>query len=102
VGGIDALNKVHASEIPPESKFASTIEIACKIASEFMRIHPYADGNGHIGRICLLGILTHFGYFPKRFPIEPRPDAPGYSDAIYEHQQGRVEPFHKYVEICMN
>lgn len=40
------------------------LELAFKFHHKFERIHPFADGNGRVGRILLNYILINNGYFP--------------------------------------
>lgn len=46
---------------------------ACDIFIKFLKIHPYANGNGHIARFILLAVLNLYGYEVLNFPIDPRP-----------------------------
>lgn len=49
------------------------IKYAANIIYDFIMIHPYCDGNGHISRYLLLAIVMPEGYFPDRWRIHPRP-----------------------------
>jgi len=40
------------------------LELAFKFHHKFERIHPFADGNGRVGRMLLNYILIRSGYFP--------------------------------------
>ena len=40
------------------------LELAFKFHHKFERIHPFADGNGRVGRMLLNYILIRNGYFP--------------------------------------
>lgn len=43
-------------------KLHFVVRFACKALEEFLRIHPYANGNGHMGRMIVWLILAAFGY----------------------------------------
>ncbi len=73
------------------------IALACRLFVRFLTIHPYANGNGHIARFLLTGLLKRQGYRLKAFPIEPRPADPPYSDLIKLYRDGKVEPFERYI-----
>lgn len=45
---------------------------------EWVRIHPFANGNGRTSRLWLNYVMSRYGFAP--LPIRPRPDSP-YSDA---------------------
>ena len=40
------------------------LELAFKFHHRFERIHPFADGNGRVGRMMLNYILIKEGYYP--------------------------------------
>lgn len=46
---------------------------AARIIYDFIMIHPYCDGNGHISRYLLFAIVMPEGYTPYRWRIHPRP-----------------------------
>jgi fido (protein-threonine AMPylation protein) len=98
---LDALHKPESSALPGEEKLIGTVEVACRIFAEFLRIHPYANGNGHVGRFCLLAILLRYGYWPRHFPLEPRPPDPPYSDAVRAYQHGFRESLEQFVLSCI-
>ncbi len=75
----------------------SVVQAACEWFSEFLVIHPYANGNGHVARFGLLAFLGRYGYWPSSFTIEPRPFGDVYSKAILEHQNGTPEPLEELV-----
>lgn len=89
-----------ASEQPTLSaaqKLVFVVAYACRLFVEFLTIHPYADGNGHVARWLLIGTLGKQGYLLKDFPIEPSPDRPLYLDMIFRHRNGEVEVLELYV-----
>jgi fido (protein-threonine AMPylation protein) len=83
---LDAL--ANDTSVSSEDRLLRMVSGACRIFSHWLMIHPYANGNGHIARILLTAILGRYGYWLQRFPIEPRPRDPAYSDAVAAHQRG--------------
>lgn len=56
-----------------ESFLFHLIKYAASIIYNFIMIHPYCDGNGHISRYLLFAIVMPEGYVPYRWRIHPRP-----------------------------
>ena len=73
-----------------------TVEVAAALLVYFMEIHPYADGNGHMGRFLLLAIFARYQLYRARFPLHPRP-APPYINLIPIYRQGNKVPLIKYI-----
>lgn len=40
------------------------IELSCWVHAEFVRIHPFIDGNGRTARLLMNYILMHYGFLP--------------------------------------
>jgi hypothetical protein len=64
---------------------------SCRVLELFLRIHPYANGNGHAGRLILWSVLGRYSHWPQHFPIEPRP-APPFVDFIKQYRDGDRNP----------
>lgn len=74
------------------------------ILEHFFRIHPYANGNGHLGRFILTAFLARYGFaFSDALPIEPKPaDRQRYSDCISLYRDGNKDPLHAYIAECID
>ena len=59
-------------DAPPMESFAA-------LHAEFERIHPFADGNGRVGRLLLNLLLVRFGYPPA---VINKTDRPRYLDGL--------------------
>jgi Fic family protein len=57
---LDAFEKYLHSENDPTPPL---IRLAC-IHSQFEMIHPFADGNGRVGRLLIVLLLVHWGLLP--------------------------------------
>ena len=102
--GMKVLELTHQlpdTQISPEDKLLNTVAFACAIFDEVLRVHPYANGNGHIARFILWAILGKYGYWPKQFPIEPRPPHPLYTWAITEYRKGNKPALENYILMCI-
>ena len=103
-GGFEALNQAFAlpdAQLPPNEKVYYLVTFACRILVEFMRVHPYANGNGHMGRLVVSSILGVFGIWPKKWPLNDRPPDPPYSALLSAHRDGHKEHLEKFVLQCI-
>jgi len=82
--------------LPAKQRLHYIVALACHVFVEFLTIHPYANGNGHAGRLIVWSILARYGYWPRRWPVDPRP-APPYADLIMRSRSGDREPLEQYV-----
>ena len=98
---LDATHQLTDSQLSPENKLLNTVAFACKVFDAVLRVHPYANGNGHAARFILWAILGRYGYWPTEFPIEPRPNFPLYAWAIAEYRNGNRQPLEEYILKCI-
>jgi hypothetical protein len=98
--GLKSLDSLDPN-MPESDKLANFITFGCAIFEKFLAIHPYANGNGHAGRLILTAMLGRYGYWLKRFPIEPRPKNPLYADLISWSRSGYREALEDYVHDCL-
>jgi hypothetical protein len=101
VKGLDAVVMLPNSQLSEKEKLKYLVAASCSVFCEFLLIHPYANGNGHIARTMLVWMLARYGYWIKQFPIEPRPKEPEYSTAIMMHQSGKPEPLENLVLMAI-
>jgi hypothetical protein len=94
------MKEVQASFDQPDGKLSSADKLnnlvvyICRVLVEFFRIHPYANGNGHIGRLIVWFLLVKYGYWPKRWPLDQRPP---YGQLIYRYRDGDHAPLHAFI-----
>jgi len=96
IRSLDEGHKVPNSQLPPEQKLLFVVACACRLFELFLRIHPYANGNGHAARFLVWSILGRYGYWPKRWPLHPRPVEP-YLDLIKRYRNGDREPLEMFM-----
>ena len=68
----------------------AVIELAAWTHSEWVRIHPFRNGNGRTARMLTNAILMRYG-LPPVLRLRPRPTSP-YGDAGTEGMEGNPEP----------
>ena len=73
---------------------ARLVQLLCTLLEEFFRIHPYANGNGHAGRMMLLFMMIRQGFNPVRWSID---ESPTYSEAIKAYRRGKKAGLHNFV-----
>jgi len=86
------------SRLPPEDKLIHLVSFACRVLVEFLRIHPYANGNGHAGRLIVWFTLAKFGYWPKKWPLNT---SPPYHQLIFDYRNGTHDPLERFVLDCI-
>ena len=101
ITALDSGSVLPNSIISKEQKIVYIVTIACRIFVEFLQIHPYANGNGHIGRFLIFAILGRYGYWPKRWPLNDRPPDPPYSTLIAQYRRGRKVDLENFVLKCI-
>jgi len=85
---IAALDEIWTSLIDHPVKILQTVAAACQIFKVFLTIHPYANGNGHAGRLILWSLLGRYNLWPVNWAVDPRPPEPTYTNAIKAHRDG--------------
>lgn len=80
-----------------KDKAQYVVALACCAFVEFLTIHPFVNGNGHAARLVLWCILGRYGFWPRRFPVEPRPADPPYTQLIFQYRNGDREPLERLV-----
>jgi hypothetical protein len=88
VAGLDA----HLG-IDPEldqDQLGAIMDVCAWVHSEWLRIHPFANGNGRTARLWANSIAMRYR-LPPFVPLRPRPDA-GYAEAVARAMRGEWEP----------
>ena len=68
------------------------IVFVCRVFELFLRVHPYANGNGHVARLIVWFMFLRYGYWPRRWSVEPKPPDPPYSSLIKRYRDGDIRP----------
>lgn len=81
--------------LPPDAALdrdalQAVIELAAWAHSEWVRIHPFANGNGRTARLLTNAILMRYG-LPPVLRLRPRPSSP-YGQGGAEGMQGNAAP----------
>jgi hypothetical protein len=79
----------HGEELDADG-LAAVLELAAWSHAEWVRIHPFANGNGRTARLWANSILLRYG-LPPVVRLRPRPDG-GYSQAAARAMDGDWGP----------
>jgi fido (protein-threonine AMPylation protein) len=80
-----------------EARLKGYVLAACSAFGEFLEIHPYLDGNGHMGRYVVNAILSRGQYFLRGWPVDPRPFEPDYTILVKRYLSGDQEALEAHI-----
>ncbi|WP_213766777.1 Fic family protein [Caballeronia sp. dw_19] len=79
-----------------EDTFIKNLDIALEHMVNLMIIHPYANGNGHVGRFLLFCFLSLMGLAVEDWPLDERPPEP-YDFFIARFREGFPNELRQFV-----
>lgn len=99
---LDVATGVPHAVFSAEDKLLAVVRYVARLFEFFLRVHPYANGNGHMGRYLSIVVLSRYGYFPRQFTVDPGPpDRPRYFEALVQFRNGNPEPLETLILECM-
>lgn len=101
LAALDAAHALPLAQLSAGDRLLYLVKFVCVLLVEFMRVHPYADGNGHMGRFLVWAALGRYGYWPKKWPLNNRPPDPPYSQLLSLYRDGQKEPLETFVLNCI-
>lgn len=75
--------------ISKEEAFLKLIDIACDLMESIFTIHPYANGNGHMGRLLVWFLLSSNGFHPPKWSVDTKQPYDGHLKAF---RSGNAQP----------
>lgn len=88
-----------SSSLPPLERLLHVIAASARFLAEFLRVHPYANGNGHAARYAFWAVCLHLGLYPKSFPVHERPN--GFADNLNAWRAGDPGPLERYLLLTL-
>ena len=76
------------ASVSPRERLRYLVVIVARAFELFLRIHPFANGNGHAGRLLVWSAFGRYKHWPRKWPVEPRPTGSQYIDSIVAHRNG--------------
>jgi hypothetical protein len=92
---------VSSAVVGPTEKLYRVVQLGVALFVCFLEIHPYLNGNGHMGRFLLIAFLSRFGIFLSQWPLHPRPQDPPYSELIRRYRRGDQDSLVRFVLNCI-
>ncbi len=81
---------------PTSDEISEVVELSAWAHGEWVRIHPFANGNGRTARLLANYILVRFGFGPA-LSLKPRPDQPYGTAARASMQYGYHKPMEEVI-----
>ncbi len=89
---------------PDADQLAAVVDLCAWVHAEWIRIHPFANGNGRTARLWANCIAMRYG-LPPFIRLRPRPNY-GYGDAGAKAMQGDWKPtsvvFRRLLDAFLN
>jgi fido (protein-threonine AMPylation protein) len=98
---LDFMRTVNERVFDRPTKLYRTIELLTALFVEFLEIHPFTNGNGHMARLVVIAILGRFAVYPSSWSLHPRPQDPPYSELISRYRSGDQKPLEHFVLSCI-
>jgi hypothetical protein len=97
---LDELDKQGDPDILTAAFVEAVLETAAWLHGEWVRIHPFVNGNGRTARMWVLWLCGRYG-LPQLLPLRLRPDM-GYSPASLLSMTGDHSLFRQYLLVRYN
>lgn len=102
VGSFDDLDKAGRSAKAPltgRDFLLRLVQLLAATMVRFFTIHPYANGNGHMGRLLVWAALGRYNRLPVQWWLDASP--PRYGPLIDAHRAGDFKPLEMYLLKCI-
>jgi hypothetical protein len=98
VASLDAYTARQGANLKAADLLSFVVPLSAILLEKLLTIHPYANGNGHMGRLVIWVLLARYGIFPQSWPLEARPP---YDIALWQHRRGEVVSLQYVILKCI-
>jgi fido (protein-threonine AMPylation protein) len=77
-------------------ELVGVVQLASEAHGEWLRIHPFANGNGRTGRLWVAWVAARYG-LPLFLRLKPRPEGNAYAIAAGWSMRGDHRPMQLYI-----
>ncbi|WP_342620821.1 Fic family protein [Rhodoferax sp. GW822-FHT02A01] len=92
---LDAIVEKSSLSKSKAGDLVKVVSVAAAMITRFFTIHPYANGNGHIGRLMVWILLARFNRTPVSWKLHKSP--PGYGDLLNLYRAGQKKPLERFI-----
>ncbi|MGT2429575.1 hypothetical protein ACU4HD_14105 [Cupriavidus basilensis] len=85
-----------ATALSPVDALVARLDVVLDRMVEFLAVHPYANGNGHMQRFIVWCFFAAMNFWPKTWPVDTRPPSP-YDQYIAAYRSGVKDPLRHYM-----
>jgi Fic/DOC family len=82
--------------VSQETILLNYLVLMALLLQKFLTIHPYMDGNGHMGRLLVYALLVKAGFDPVKWDIDAKQPSK-YSEAIRDHRSGKTRALEQFL-----
>ncbi len=83
-------SSIPPGDLPDRDQLGAVIDLCAWAHADWMRIHPFANGNGRVARLWVNALAMRYS-LPPFMRLRPRP-GPGYAEAALEAIDGNWHP----------
>jgi fido (protein-threonine AMPylation protein) len=85
----EEIRKKRSGKESEAALLARFVQVLCDLLNQFLLIHPFANGNGHVARLLVWVLATRHGFPPTTWPLDGRPP---YAAALMSYRDGDRRP----------
>jgi hypothetical protein len=98
---LDAVETLEDPTVLDPDFVSKVLELAAWLHCEWVRIHPFANGNGRTARMWVLWLCARYG-LPELLALRPRPSDTGYDSATQLGTISETGLFLQYLLVRYN